>query len=59
MQRLNIFDFQAYIACFDHLNKQSVTNREGHYITMLVHNSHSKSNRFYISKVQYAYLIIY
>lgn len=59
MQHSNVFDFQAYIACFDHLNKQRVTNREGHYITLLVNNSCSKPNSFYISNVQYAYLIIY
>lgn len=46
MQHLNIFDFQAYIACFDHLNKRSVTNREGQYIALLVHNSHMKPNSF-------------
>lgn len=35
MKHLNIFDFQAYIACFDHLNKRSVTNREGHCTALL------------------------
>jgi len=44
MQHLSIFDVKTYVACFDHLNKQSVTNREAYYITLLVHNSCSKPN---------------
>lgn len=44
MQNLSTFDFKTYVACFDHLNKQNVTNREAYYITSLLHNSHSKPN---------------